>query len=134
MEEKNKGGRPEVQFDMGKVETMGALNCSHVEMADEFGCSDKTIFRRMQDVDGEFYKAYRRGQSKFKISLRQEFFNKCQQGNLSAMIHMSRQVLDHDAPAAHGVVPGSVPQLVLAMPKIDTKLITYTPVDEPTSN
>lgn len=55
--------RPHLELDEKEIEEMASKGCSWLEMADHFGCSDKTL--RVN-----YYHAYKKGLSRLKHSLR----------------------------------------------------------------
>ena len=89
-----KVGRKELKFDMEVVEAFGAVKASYRFMADYFGCSLKTIDRRMQDEDGSFCLRYKKGLAKTKYNLSKKQIEIAMTGNVTMLIWLGKQLLE----------------------------------------
>jgi len=64
-------GRPEINIDWNEFEKLCILQCTLVEIADWFGCSEDTIENKVKEEYGEtFSETFNKKRSKGKISLR----------------------------------------------------------------
>ena len=61
-------GRKSVQIDMGELEKLCALQCTHAELAAWFNVSSRTIEARRKQP--QFFEAMERGKAKGRISVR----------------------------------------------------------------
>ncbi len=66
-----KNGRPRKVFDYERVQGLGAIGCTHQEMAAVFKCAASTIDKAMES-DQKFSGAYKDGYSNLKMSLRRK--------------------------------------------------------------
>lgn len=87
-------GRPEIEFDMQRVEDFGKLALSNGEMASLFGCHIHTIERRVNDKEGEFWAAYSKGLSNTKKALRTKQIQMALSGDRTMLIWLGKQLLD----------------------------------------
>lgn len=70
-EEKNLGGRPEIEIDKQQFENLCRLQCTLIEIADFFDCSEDTIERWCKrEYEKGFAEVFRQKRGKGKISLR----------------------------------------------------------------
>ena len=88
------GGRPAIEFDLDEVEKLGALQCTYAEVANWFGCSEKTIKRRSAD-DDEFREALERGKGRGRVSLRRTQFRMAEK-NAAMAIFLGKQFLGQE--------------------------------------
>lgn len=92
------GGRP-VSVDMNdpetrkQVELFGSLVATHVEMANWFECTVRTIENYMEDHDSEFFRVYKRAEAESKQSLRRLQMNAAQDGNPTILVWLGKQLL-----------------------------------------
>ena len=71
--ERNKGGRPNKEFDISTFEKLCAMQCTETEICDWFSTSDKTLSKWCKRVYGAgFSEVYRQKRSTGKISLRRQ--------------------------------------------------------------
>ena len=92
-----------------KVEIFGKLCATQKEMADFFGCTQRTIEKYMAEKEeepledseserteeyGEFRKVYTRAAAEGKTSLRRVQMNKAMNGDTSMCIWLGKQLLD----------------------------------------
>ena len=89
-----KRGRPVIEFDLGEVEKLGMLGASAAEMGAWFGCGTRTIERRMADEEGEFWRSYKKGLGRLKISLRRQQIEAAKAGNTAMLIWLGKQLLE----------------------------------------
>lgn len=88
-----KKGRPKIQFNLEEVEKLGSIGASYEEIAGWFDCTTRTIDRRMADSDGEFSRAYKRGSTHLKRSLRRDQIEAARKGNATLLIWLGKQLL-----------------------------------------
>lgn len=74
-----------------QIEALTSIQCTDEEIAAFFGCTKQTI--EMRKKDPEFLAGYQNGKAKGRISLRRQLFKSCEEGNVSAQIWMSKQIL-----------------------------------------
>jgi transcriptional regulator with XRE-family HTH domain len=86
-------GRPKIEFDLVRVEDLGALGATQEEMAARFECSNATISRAMADENSPFCKAYKRGLADLKETLRRKMISLAKGGNVTMCIWLSKQWL-----------------------------------------
>ena len=90
----NKNGRPKIDFDAKEVEKLGSIGATIEEMAGWFDVTTRTIDNRIADVDGEFFRAYKRGRSRLKMSLRRQQIELANAGNPTMLIWLGKQLLE----------------------------------------
>lgn len=94
---KGKVGRPRIEFDLEVVEGLGRIGATAPEMAYILPASQSTIEHRLADPETDFHKAYRKGQSLLKASLRRKQINVAMSGNVTMLIWLGKQHLgQHD--------------------------------------
>lgn len=86
-------GRPKIQFNLEEVEKLGSIGASYEEIAGWFDCTTRTIDNRMADTDGEFFRAYKRGSTDLKRSLRRDQIEAARKGNATLLIWLGKQLL-----------------------------------------
>lgn len=64
-----KGGRPPFCFKPEEIEIFGKFRATQETMAEHYGVSIDTIRRKMQDEEGAFCMAYKKGFSQTKMKL-----------------------------------------------------------------
>lgn len=90
-----KMGRPRIEIDQQKFETLCAIFCTQEEIASIFNCSIDTINRWCKKTYGEtFADTYKKKSSKGKMSLRRMQFKAAEAGNVSMLIWLGKQYLD----------------------------------------
>jgi hypothetical protein len=88
----DKGGRPQIQFDLVQLEKLCHIQATHREIAAFFGCSQDTIQRRIVD-DPKFAAAMERGYCGGFSSLRRKQMEIALSGNPTMMIWLGKQHL-----------------------------------------
>lgn len=71
--------RPHVPITAAQIEGLALIQCTRVEAAAFFGCSYRTLLRKLKDP--ELRAAWRKGRSTGRISLRREQWKMAQGGN-----------------------------------------------------
>lgn len=66
-------GRPAIDIDLGRLEILAALHCTHEELASAFGVSLRTIERRVAE-DELFRETIERGRADGRRSLRRTLY------------------------------------------------------------
>jgi hypothetical protein len=85
--------RPEIKFDITQVELMGRFRATYETMADWFGCSYKTIERKMSDSSGEFCRAYKKGYANVKMKISEAQVKYALRGNATLLVWLGKQHL-----------------------------------------
>jgi hypothetical protein len=90
----NKGGRPSIEINKDNFESLCNLQCTKLEIAGFFHCSEDTIENYCHKTYGECFSAvYKKYSQGGKISLRREQWKLAQKGNCSMLIWLGRQWL-----------------------------------------
>ena len=91
----DKGGRPLTEIDWDEFDKLCALQCTQVEIADWFGCTDDTIQTAVKREKGVgFSEYYKRKSSKGLISLRRAQYLLATEGrNPTMLIWLGKQHL-----------------------------------------
>ncbi len=63
-------GRPEIKFDLRRVEILGTIHAPYHMVAAEFDVTERTIAGRMADKTSDFCIAYEKGKKKTSETLR----------------------------------------------------------------
>ena len=93
MGEEKKTGRPKIEIDKRQFENLCGIQCTLLEIADFFQCSDDTIERWCKREYGEsFAETFKKHSGKGKISLRRAQF-KLAEKNASMAIWLGKQYL-----------------------------------------
>lgn len=91
----SKMGRPLLDIDKNKLIALAELQCTLEEMASFYGCSDKTIVRRIERdfgvTFGVFYKIY---SPAGRISIRRKQIRMAEEGNVPLLIHLGKTLLN----------------------------------------
>jgi len=90
---KGKPGRPRIEFDLAAVEGLGRIGATAVEMAAVLPASQSTIEHRLADKECDFSKAYQKGFSLLKTSLRRKQVQVAMSGNTTMLIWLGKQIL-----------------------------------------
>ena len=85
-DEKNKGGRPQLDIDPEQVRRLAQIQCPVTEIAAFFGCDPKTIYNR-------FSTEIEKGRENGKTKLRQAQYQTAMSGNVSMQIWLGKQLL-----------------------------------------
>ena len=89
-----KMGRPRIEIDKKQFENLCGMQCTLVEIAGFFDCSDDTIENWCKREYGEtFSEVYKRKSVSGKISLRRQQFQAANAGNVSMLIWLGKQYL-----------------------------------------
>lgn len=81
-------GRPRLEFDLRQVFKYGKLRCTNPELADLLGCSTRTVEERMAN-DEDFSRAYSRGESVRKYSLRRLLWRMAMKENTKVALRLA---------------------------------------------
>lgn len=87
-------GRPKIELDWTQFDSLCGIQCSLVEIAAYFNCSEDTIERRVKEEHGVTFAEYfatKRG--KGKIALRRKQYEVALSGNVPMMIWLGKQYL-----------------------------------------
>lgn len=79
------------KIPLAQLTELCSIQCTDEEIAAVFGCRKDVIEQRKKDP--EFLQAYQAGKAKGRISLRRQLHKSCKDGNVSAQIWMSKQIL-----------------------------------------
>jgi hypothetical protein len=86
-------GRPKIKIDWSLFKKLCAMQCTLVEIAGFFDCSEDTIENRIkEEFDGTFSETYKRFSSEGKISLRRTQFTLAKKNTVMA-IFLGKQYL-----------------------------------------
>lgn len=78
--------RPKIKIDTDVVEKLAMIHCTMIEIASVVGCSVDTLERRYADL-------IKKAKDKGRASLRRLQYEKAQQGNVTMMIWLGKQLL-----------------------------------------
>lgn len=93
-QEANPVGRPKIEINWDQFDKLCGLQCTLLEIASYFNCSDDTIERRVKEVHGvnfAVYFAQKRGNG--KIALRRKQYEAALAGNVTLLIWLGKQYL-----------------------------------------
>lgn len=79
-------GRPLKEIDAEEVYKLAKLGCTQVDIAEFFGCDEKTIRNRFSDD-------FRQGKEQGKISLRRYQWKRARAGSDPMLIHLGKTYL-----------------------------------------
>ncbi len=80
--------RPKKKIDADQVEALAGINCTTEEIASVLGCSKDTLERR-------FAACLKKGRHQGRSSLRRRMWRKVEEGNITMMIWLSKQMLGY---------------------------------------
>lgn len=87
-------GRPKIDINFEELEKLCGLQCTLIEIASFFGCSEDTIERRIkEEYDTTFADYYKNNSAYGRISLRRAQYKAAIDGNTSMLIWMGKQLL-----------------------------------------
>lgn len=87
-------GRPRIKIDKEEFEKLCAMQCTLIEIAGWFNCSDDTIENWCKETYGEiFSEVYKKKSAKGKISVRRDQFRAAESGNVTMLIWLGKQYL-----------------------------------------
>lgn len=87
-------GTPAFIFDPKQVQIFGMFRATQETMAEYYGVSIDTIRRRMNDPEGDFCKAYKKGNGMLRMKLMEAQVNAALAGNTSMLIWLGKNILD----------------------------------------
>jgi len=89
-----KRGRKQIEINWSDFEKLCSMQCTLIEIASWFKCSEDTVERACKRQYGEnFADVYKKKSCKGKISLRRQMFETALGGNVTMMIWLSKQHL-----------------------------------------
>lgn len=89
-----KMGRPKIEINWTEFEKLCGIQCTLVEIADWFRCSEDTIERAVQTHYGEtFAETFKRKSSGGRISLRRKQYEMALKGHPTMLIWLGKQHL-----------------------------------------
>lgn len=89
-----KMGRPSIQIDFEQLDKLLGLQCTLVEVAGWFDCSEDTIERIVKKEKGmTFAEYFRQKRQKGVISLRRKQYEVAMNGNVALLIWLGKQYL-----------------------------------------
>lgn len=91
-EQRKKGGRPRLEFDLRQVEELGRIQSTQAELAAVLGCSVDTVKDRVANDEG-FSTAYKRGLENGKSSLRRLQWKLALKGSVPMAIFLGKNYL-----------------------------------------
>lgn len=87
-------GRPKIKIDKDNFEKLCSIQCTLVEIAGFFDCSEDTIERFCkEEYEETFAEVFKKKSAKGKISLRRSQFKLADSGNASMLIWLGKQYL-----------------------------------------
>lgn len=87
-------GRPKIEINWEQFNKLCGLQCTLLEIASYFDCSDDTIERRVKETHGVTFAEYfaqKRGNG--KIALRRKQYEAALAGNVTLLIWLGKQYL-----------------------------------------
>jgi hypothetical protein len=85
--------RPKADIDLVELEKLCGLQCTDEEAAAFLGISTRTLQRRRQNK--KFAEAMDRAKAKGRVSVRRHLFRRAAEGNIAAVIFLSKNVLGY---------------------------------------
>jgi len=87
-------GRPRIDINWDAFDSLCRLQCTLLEIASFFNCTDETIERRVkQQYNETFMEHYKKASAGGKSSLRREQWKSALRGNVSMQIWLGKQWL-----------------------------------------
>lgn len=87
-------GRPRIEIDWKELDKLFYLQCTLVEIAGWFDCSEDTIELRVKEKHGiTFTELSSKRSAKGKISIRRKQYQKAEEGNPTMLIWLGKQYL-----------------------------------------
>ncbi len=88
-------GRPRIEVNWTEFDKLCAMQCSLVEIAGWFDCSEDTIERRVKETHGiTFAEYFAQKRGKGKIALRRKQYEVAISGNVSMLIWLGKNYLN----------------------------------------
>lgn len=88
-------GRPKIEIDWDEFDKLCNMQCTLVEIAGWFDCSEDTIERRVKEkYEITFAERYKKKSAKGKISLRRKQMEVASSGNVTMLIWLGKQYLN----------------------------------------
>ncbi len=115
-------GRPKIEIDWEQFDKLCELQCTLVEFASWFNCSDDTIERRVLETHGIKFAEYfslKRGRG--KISLRRKQMDIALNGNVTMLIWLGKQHLGQSDKREETVIKDKPDKLVIEFGKDEDK-------------
>ena len=82
-----KNGRPKIEIDFNVVAGMCNVWATEAEIAEYFGCTIKTLYRRCkEEMGGSFVQFYKKNNSRGKMSVRRAQFKLATEGQNATML------------------------------------------------
>jgi hypothetical protein len=89
-----KMGRPRIEINWEQFDKLCGLQCTLLEIASYFDCSDDTIENRVKEVHGiTFSEYFAKKRGKGKIALRRKQYEAAIAGNTTLLIWLGKQYL-----------------------------------------
>lgn len=99
-------GRPQVKIDWEQMEKLLALQCTQIEIASWFDCSEDTLERACKREHSVTFAEYsRQKRKKGCISLRRKQYEVAMSGNVSMLIFLGKQYLNQYDKVVHDEGP-----------------------------
>jgi hypothetical protein len=110
----SKLGRPRKEIDWEQFDKLCSLQCTLVEIAGWFDCSEDTIERRVEEeYRVTFAEHYKKRSAKGKMSIRRKQFDVAMSGNVTMLIWLGKQFLGQKDKTEHSAGESAQP-IVLA--------------------
>lgn len=89
-------GRPKIEIDWKVFDKLCRFQCTLVEIAEWFDCSEDTIERAVKrEYNETFAERFKKKSAKGKTSLRRKMFVIAMKGNVTMCIWLSKQMLGY---------------------------------------
>jgi hypothetical protein len=91
--------RPRKEFKPEIIEALAACCCTFEEIAAYIQWDPATVYRRMENPESAFAKAYERGRANGRATLRRKQYELALKGNVTMQIWLGKQILgQNDTP------------------------------------
>ena len=91
--------RPKKEFKPEIIEALAACCCTFEEIAAYIQWDPATVYRRMENPESAFAKAYERGRANGRATLRRKQYELALKGNVTMQIWLGKQILgQNDTP------------------------------------
>lgn len=106
---RNKRGRPFVEIDWNQFDKLAQMQCTQVEIAGFFGCTQKTLAEAVRREKGKPYLEYYEEKSQAgKIALRREQYRLALAGDKTMLIWLGKQILGQKDSMHHDINPDGI--------------------------